>query len=218
MRRFEAKQDLKRIFSKGDIFVEAEPKVLKREGHKETDGGLSFDIFEGEFEDWFKVIRKRVTLYCDASYHSDTGAIGAGSMFNLDGDAKNRMFGDFSPALDNNLAEVYAITMSLNHLFSELRDIEFKQGDVDLTIYTDSQEAIRYIEEAAQGNTSRGLANQALFDLRSLGSYTLCHIDSHKENKGPHYMSNCHVDKVAKSAMREVRERIRKGISRQALE
>jgi len=210
-RRYRVIQDLRQILKVGEILIEHPENVLRRENAKDTDGSLSRELFGEEFEDYLELMTKRIVAYCDGSFDSDSTAVGIASMFNLGGLQKAEVFGDASPTMDSTKAEIYAILLTAKHVTRELNGTVFNNSDTHLVIYSDSLEAAKHIEKASAGYSisTNILARQAYGELSTFSSYDIIHVARGRENTGPHYMSNCHVDKLAKRAMHEARSKIR---------
>lgn len=145
----------------------------------------------------------KIRAYCDASYDDKTGAVGLGSTFNKTPlTQENRTCGDRQTNIDANGAELYAISFCMKHVLAEVDDA----SKVELQIVTDSDDCLRKLQ-LDKANWCKQV--EEIYELNEkFKSVEFIPIKGHCENKGPDHMLNCHVDKMAKRSMREVRDRI----------
>ncbi len=132
-----------------------------------------------------------IVIFCDGSYSKKERVAGVGFSFTVKGQHH-----DFSlpvSATDSNETEMLAVSTSLAMLADMLgNDAESNH----IKLYTDSDYVDREIINKC--DTSKDVRKA----MESFASVTISVTKGHSGSRNPHSMSNEHVDRLAKDAMR----------------
>lgn len=146
----------------------------------------------------------RLTVYCDASFDRRSRAGGLGVYVPRLHDNEVALSVPASGLLDCNHGEVAAFSLALSHLKEAL-----DPSSTTLAVYTDSDHLTELLE-GRRGTTPARQAELELFtellaEQKQWQALSLVCLKSHRQH-GPHALGNERADRLAKRAMRTLRD------------
>lgn len=156
----------------------------------------------------------KVVAFSDASYDRKTGAGGVGIYFQNKEDDDASVSIPVTGMLDCNHGELFAINVLMTSLSKNMSPEDLIS--VHLTAYVDSDHAVDLIQGRRKVKEGRDLESVTLKNVLSLmESFQCVELVCLKAHRGfsPLGMANEHCDRLAKKAMRNLRDNNVKAVS-----